>query len=461
MSRPICNRAERIPALLRYHAHSRVAPANDRHLPVTFTERNYRVPTDSTPISKKPLGFTEFLILTAVIMACQAIAIDAMLPALPTVAHALGLTNENHAQWIVTAYVAGLGFGQLFWGMISDSFGRRPILLTGLALYVVAALLVGLANNFAALLAWRFVHGVAAASAVVSRSVIRDLYTGRQMARVMSLTFIVFIMIPIVAPSIGQFILLLAPWRYLFVVFSVFGAAVWLWVLLRLPETLHPEYRLALTFDHVIHSTAMVLGNRISLFYTLAVATMFGSILAYVGMVQQIFADVFHRPGLMPIMFALCAASMGVASYLNSKIVERIGMRIVSQIGLLVFIAVTALHALVAATSSEGLASFVVLQAATMGCVGLIVANFGAMAMEPMGSVAGVAASLQGCISTAGAALVGAYIGRQFNGTTLPLAVGAAICGALTLLFVLLAEQWRLFRPHHASEQVGITEHFV
>jgi len=411
--------------------------------------------TASSHSTGKSIGFREFLVLIAVMMACQALAVDAMLPALPTIAHAFGLSDENRAQWIVTAYVAGLGLGQLFWGIISDRFGRRSVLLTGLALYAVAALLVGLASSFTTLLSWRFVHGVAAASVVVARSVVRDLYEGRQMARVMSLTFIVFIMIPIIAPSIGQAILLLAPWRYLFVVFSVFGCVVWMWVLLRLPETLHPEYRLTLTVDHVMQATKQVLGDRISLFYTLALTTMFGSILAYVGMVQQIFAEVFHRPGLMPGMFALCAATMGVVSFVNSRIVERIGMRIVSQIGLLIFIAVTVIHTLVAAFSFEGLPTFVVLQAATMGCIGLIMANFGAMAMEPMGAVAGVAASLQGCISTAGAALVGAFIGRQFNGSTLPLALGAATCGLLTLLFVLVAEQWRLFQPHHELKAEG------
>ncbi|MGE0113898.1 MAG: multidrug effflux MFS transporter [Steroidobacteraceae bacterium] len=397
------------------------------------------------------IGFVEFLVLVASLMACQALAVDAMLPALPTIAQALGLSDENSAQWIVTAYMAGLGCGQLFWGMISDRFGRRPVLLTGLALYVVAALLVGLSNSFNGLLGWRFLHGIAAASAVVSRSVIRDLYDGRQMARIMSLTFIVFIMVPVIAPSVGQLILFVAPWRYLFVMFSVFACAIWVWVLLRLPETLHPEYRLTLTVDHVVQAARLVLSDRASLCYTLAVTMVFGSILAYVGMVQQIFSEVFHRPQLMPTMFAVCAALMGVASFVNSSIVERIGMRIVSQIGLLLFIAITGLHVLVAALGFEGLSTFVILQAATMGCVGLMVANFGTMAMEPMGSVAGIAASLQGFISTTGAAVVGALIGRYFNGSTLPLVIGAASCGVLALVCVLFAEQGRLFRPHHVA----------
>ena len=404
--------------------------------------------------ASKAIGFREFVAMAAALMATQAIAVDTMLPALPTIAAALGLRNENHSQWIVTAYVVGVGCGQLFWGLFSDRYGRRPVLLIGLSVYVVAAVLTGLSASFVTLLAWRFAHGLAAASVVVSRSVIRDLYSGRYMARVMSLTFIVFLTVPVLAPSLGQLILWLAPWRYVFLIFGVFAAAVFLWVLLRLPETLHPEYRLTLTSDHIVHAAGLVLGNRTSLWYTLAMTVMFGSILAYVGMVQQIFEDVFHRPGLMPTIFALCASSMGVTAFLNSRIVERLGMRIISHLGLLVFITITGAHVLIAALGLESLWTFVILQSATMACIGLTASNFGAMAMEPVGSVAGIGASLQGFISTFGGAVVGALIGRRFNGATLPLAAGAFVCGLSSLLFVLLAERWRLFRPHHAGAAV-------
>jgi MFS transporter, DHA1 family, multidrug resistance protein len=403
----------------------------------------------------KAIGFREFVAMAAALMATQAIAVDTMLPALPTIGVALQILNENHSQWIVTAYLVGVGCGQLFWGQLSDRYGRRPVLLTGLAVYAVAAVLSGLTTSFTTLLAWRFAHGLAAASMVVSRSVIRDLYSGRPMARVMSLTFIVFLMVPVLAPSLGQMILWLAPWRSIFLIFGAFAAAVFLWVLLRLPETLHPEYRLTLTRAHIARAVALVLGNRTSLCYTLAVTVMFGSILAYVGMVQQIFEYAFHRASLMPAMFALCASSMGATAFLNSRIVERVGMRIISHLGLLVFITITGLHVLVAALGLERLWTFVVLQSATLACVGLTASNFGAMAMEPVGSVAGIGASLQGFISTFGGAMVGALIGRRFNGATLPLASGAFVCGLSSLLFVLLAEQGRLFRPHHAGAVVA------
>jgi DHA1 family bicyclomycin/chloramphenicol resistance-like MFS transporter len=402
----------------------------------------------------KVMGFGEFVAMAAALMATQAIAVDTMLPALPTIGAALHLINENRSQWIVTAYLVGVGCGQLFWGQFSDRYGRRPVLLIGLAMYAGAAVLTGLSSSFTTLLAWRFAHGLAAASVVVSRSVIRDLYSGRHMARVMSLTFIVFLMVPVLAPSLGQLILWLAPWRSIFLIFGVFAVAVFLWVLLRLPETLHPEYRLTLTRDHIVHAATLVLGNRTSLCYTLAMTVMFGSILAYVGMVQQIFEYAFHRAGLMPAMFALCASAMGATAFLNSRIVERVGMRIISHLGLLVFITITGVHVLIAGLGLERLWTFVVLQSATMACLGLTASNFGAMAMEPVGSVAGIGASLQGFISTFGGAVVGALIGRRFNGATLPLAAGAFACGLSSLLFVLLAEQWRLFRPHHAGAPV-------
>ena len=391
-------------------------------------------------------------------MSTQAIAIDAMLPAFPTIVSALHVGDPNHGQWIVTAYMTGMGLGQLFWGMLSDRFGRRPILIGGLTLYVIAALLCSLSGTFETLLAWRFVHGLAAACVTVTRSVVRDLYCGRQMARVMSLTFVVFLTVPILAPSLGQLILLIAPWRYIFVVFALFAALVASWGFLRLPETLHPEYRMTLTRKHVLNAAKLVLGTRASIFYTLAMMVMFGTIMAYVGMVAQIFSEVFHRPKLMPSMFALCAIFMGMAAYLNSRIVERLGMRLISHTALLLFIAVTGLHVLVASLGLEQIWTFVVLQSLTMATFSLSVSNFGAMAMEPMGSIAGIAASLQGFISTFSGALVGILIGEQFNGTTVPLAAGALCCGFISLGFVLLAEKGRLFRAHHSSSDPKINQ---
>jgi MFS transporter, DHA1 family, multidrug resistance protein len=269
----------------------------------------------------------------------------------------------------------------------------------------------------------------------------------------------VFLVVPILAPSLGQLVLMVAPWRYIFIMCGVFAAVVGGWAALRLPETLHPEYRLTLNLSHIAGAVRLVLGNRTSVCYTFAMSVMFGGILAYVGMVQQVFGEVFHRANLMPSMFALCAATMGIAAFLNSRIVERLGMRWISHSALLSYLGITGVHTVIAAFGQEPLWVFVAFQSATMACFALSTSNFGAMAMEPVASVAGIGASLQGFITTLGGALVGAVIGRQFNGTMLPLAAGSLCCGLTSLLFVLLAEKGRLFSAHHAvAESVEVAE---
>jgi DHA1 family bicyclomycin/chloramphenicol resistance-like MFS transporter len=404
--------------------------------------------------SKASLRFGEFVTLTAVLMAIQAIAIDAMLPALPGIGRELLTAGDNRVQWVVTAYVLGLGAGQLFWGSLSDRFGRRPVLVTGLTVYGIAALACALTRSFETLLVLRLVNGLAAACAVVVRSVIRDLYSGRSMARVMSLTFIVFMVIPILAPTMGQLILMAWPWRAIFVLFSVFSTLALLWAMLRLPETLPIERRQSLSPRHLVEAAGIALGNRISLGYTLAVAVTFGSVLSYVGTAPQIFGVTFGRLSWLPGMFALCAMSMSVASYVNSRLVERLGMRFISHSALLVSLAVALAHLLVALEGHERLWTFVVFQSLSMGCFGLMVSNFGAMAMEPAGAVAGAAASLQGFVTTSGAAVIGAAIGKAFDNSTLPFTVGALCCSVGCLVFVLAAEKGRLFQsqagPPHA-----------
>src|SRR5882757_4761900 len=274
--------------------------------------------------SKVSIGFGEFVTLSAILMAIQAIAIDGMLPGLPAISRELLTDGDNRVQWVVTFYVLGMGAGQLFWGSLSDRFGRRPVLVSGLTVYGIAALACALTRSFETLLVLRLVNGLAAACAVVVRSVIRDLYSGRSMARVMSLTFIVFMVIPILAPTMGQLILMAWPWRAIFVLFSVFSTLALVWAMLRLPETLPVERRQSLSPRHLVAAAGIALGNRISLGYTFAVAVTFGSVLSYVAMAPQIFGTTFGHLSWLPGMFALCAMSMSVASYVNSRLVERL-----------------------------------------------------------------------------------------------------------------------------------------
>ncbi len=380
-------------------------------------------------------------------MALHAFGIDSMLPALPDIGRSLSVEDGNRLQWIVTIFVMGAGAGQLLYGPLSDRFGRRPVLLVGLSLYVVMSLVAASTGSLSSLLVVRALQGfVVAASNVITRSIVRDRYSGATMARVMSMIFTVFLAVPILAPSVGQLLLFVVNWRGIFGTLAIFGASVLTWVALRLPETHAPEKRRPLSAAHLSQAAWFVFSEPTSILYTLAMTTMFGSLLAYVSTVPQIFAGAFHAPRMMAVTFAFCASAMGVASYFNSRIVEHVGMHRISHIALISFIIITGCHAFVAYHGPEPLVVFALFQAATMATFGLAVSNFGAIAMQPMGAIAGSAASLQGVISTIGGAAVGSLIGQQWSGSVLFLPVGAFCCGIAALGCVLLAEKARLFR---------------
>lgn len=400
------------------------------------------------PTRARPdLSFSEFVAMMAALMALHAFGIDAMLPALPDIGRAFAVPDGNELQWIVTIFVMGAGAGQLLYGPLSDRLGRRPVILVGLALYVVMSLVASAAPSLGSLLVVRAAQGfVVAASNVITRSIVRDQYSGARMARVMSMIFIVFLSVPILAPSVGQLLLLVVSWRGIFATLAVLGACVFTWVALRLPETLPPERRRPLSAAHLSQAAWFVFTEPTSILYTLAMTAMFGSLLAYVSTVPQIFTGAFHAPKLMAGTFAFCASAMGVASYFNSRIVERVGMHRISHIALVSFIGITACHSIVAYQGSEPLVVFALFQAATMAMFGLAVSNFGAIAMQPMGAIAGSAASLQGVISTIGGAAVGSLIGQQWSGSVFFLPMGALVCGIAALGCVLIAEKARLFR---------------
>jgi DHA1 family bicyclomycin/chloramphenicol resistance-like MFS transporter len=267
------------------------------------------------------------------------------------------------------------------------------------------------------------------------------------MARVMSLAFIVFLAVPIVAPSVGQVIMWFAPWRFIFGLLAVFGIAIALWAYAKLPETLHPADRLPIEFRPVLQSFRTVLTNRVSMGYMLAMTLVMGSLFGFINSAQQVFVDVFQAGSYFTLIFALIAASIALASLLNARIVGRVGSRRVSHAALLGFIALTCTHAAVAWTGHESIWSFAILQCVTMFAFGLMGPNFGAMSMEPLGHVAGTASSVQGFITTVGGAVMGFAIGQQLDGSVKPLTAGFAAFGIGALLLVLFAEKGKLFRP--------------
>ena len=407
-------------------------------------------PPPARPLVGPDLGFREFVALIAALMGANALAIDIMLPALPAIGDAVGIPTENDRQWVITAFMLSFGLGQILYGPLSDRFGRKPILLIGLVIYTVFGALATFAFSFETLIIARIGQGLGAgATRVLAVSIVRDRFAGRQMARVMSLVFIVFLAIPVIAPSVGTAILFIAPWRWIFGLLAVFGGVLLVWSVLRLPETLHPEDKRPFSIKAIGSAFMLTLTTRQSVGYMTAMSFAFGGLLGFINSAQQVFAGPLNAAKLFPVIFAGTAISLGIASLLNSRIVERLGMRVVSHSAILGYVFFTGAHAAVSWLGYETLWTFAILQGGMMFCFGLMGSNFGALAMEPMGHIAGTASSVQGFCSTTGAALVGFFIGQQFDGTTVPLTLGYFASGIAVLTIVLITERGRILRPSH------------
>src|SRR5688500_10305853 len=346
----------------------------------------FHVPQDGS--GKRRSGPKETVALLAGLMALNAFAIDAMIPALPDIGSELDVATENRRQLVVLAYFLGFGVGQIFWGPLADRFGRKPILITGVALYTAFALLCAIAGSFEPLIAGRVAMGASAAvTRVLVTAMIRDLFEGEEMARVMSLVFMVFMLVPMLAPNIGQAILWLADWRAIFLVLAGYGAVMWLWSFIKLPETLHPEYRRELNAGEIWQGVRQAAGDRLSIGYTLALTAVFGVLTAYIASIQQIVFDVFDAGELIGLVFAAIAAPMVLASWGNSRVVGRFGLRRTGHGGLIAIVATTLLHTLVAEFTSEPLWLFVVLMGLTFVSFAFTTSVFGTLAMTNMAPI--------------------------------------------------------------------------
>jgi DHA1 family bicyclomycin/chloramphenicol resistance-like MFS transporter len=393
------------------------------------------------------MSFHEFVGLVAALMALNALAIDIMLPALQEIGSALGAQDENRSQTILSAYLVGFGVGQLLIGTISDRFGRRAVLLWGLVVYVVAAALCSLAPNFEALLAGRVLQGVAsAAPRVITISVVRDCYKGRRMASVMSLSMMVFMAVPVLAPSLGQLIILVAPWRGIFGFLTLYGLVMLLWVFLRMPETLPAAARRPMAPREVLAGFREVLTTRRTLGYALASGAMFAAMFGFLVSAQQVFRDVFGLGAYFPLAFAAVALMMSLSSFLNARLVGRLGMTVIAHGAVAAFTVLSAIMALLARIDLLGFVPFMLLLAGVMFLVGMVFSNFNALAMEPQGERAGTASSLIGSISTLIAALIGSMIGQAYDGTLVPLSTGYLALALITIGIIAVTEKGRFFR---------------
>jgi MFS transporter, DHA1 family, multidrug resistance protein len=415
-------------------------------------------PSSSPALSRREPGRPEFVALVAAIMSLNALAIDVMLPALPYMAAALDIARENDRQFVVSAYMMGFGLGQLVVGPLSDRYGRRAPLLAGIGIYVLAALLAVFAPTFAVLLALRFTQGLGAASTrVIATAVVRDRFEGRAMAEVMSLAFMVFMIVPIVAPGIGEILLQVGPWELIFAFMGVLAIAFGTWAFLRLPETLPPERRRPLTAGAILGGFRIVVSDRMALWYALAGTFTFGALFGFISTAQQIYVDVYGLGVWFPLAFAFVAGLMALSSFLNARLVGRWGMRRMAHGAILGFtgFAAVLLAASLAMDGRPPLWLFLALLSAVMFCFGWAASNMNALSLQPLGAVAGTASSVFGFIQTVGGALLGTYVGQSFDGTVVPTVTGYVVLGALATLCVLVAERGRLFGTSEPGSAVA------
>jgi DHA1 family bicyclomycin/chloramphenicol resistance-like MFS transporter len=416
----------------------------------------------SRPAPRSRPGNVELTALLALSMSLAALGIDTMLPAFPAIRADLGLAPASTAvTGLLTAYFLGLASGQLLYGPISDRFGRKPTLYVGYGVYALGAAAATLAPSLSLLLIARFVWGLGAAGPrVVTLAVVRDSFEGERMSRAMSLIMAVFILVPVVAPTLGAAIVSVASWRWVFGSALIAAAAMALWAL-RLPETLAPEHRMPLRFDRIAAAGRLVVTNGVTMAYTLAMTALFGVFTSYLGTAESIFGTTFGRPDAFPLIFGGLAVVMGLAMLVNATVVSRIGTRRLSHAVLVGYVvAAGMLTTLAVATGGvPPFAWYLVGLAVMLFSHALLIPNFNTIAMQPMAAIAGTASAVVGAVQVAGGALLGRLLDRAYDGTVLPLSLGFLGLGAVAVALVLWAESGRLFQPLTAPDpSAGRTE---
>lgn len=407
---------------------------------------------DERPLAEaahgRKIGETELIWMMALLMACNAFGIDAMLPALDELAISLG-AQGNSRQFVVGAYLLAAGFGTLIPGAFADRFGRRPVLFVALGCYMVFSLACAFAQSFPTLIGLRVVQGFSAAGIVaLPPAIIRDRVGGDRMARLMSLIFVIFLLVPAIAPTIGQAVMhVLGSWRAIFVSMAILGAGMIIWVYFRLPETLHEDDRQDIRINVIARNMREGVGQRGTIGYTLGGALVFGGLFGFINSSQQLIGEAFGAGDDFPLIFAFCAGCMALANLFNSRIVEMHGARRVSHFALFAFIAVSAAQLWFAHQPDESLWTFVPLMAANMSLLGFIGANFGSIAMQPFRHIAGAASSAQSFLRMVTGAVLGAGIGYAFDGTARPLAASLLATAIICLVLVLFSERGSLFGP--------------
>jgi DHA1 family bicyclomycin/chloramphenicol resistance-like MFS transporter len=400
------------------------------------------------------MGEREFVALMAMLQALQALAIDAMLPALGVMSRELGVHDSNERQLVVGIFLICSGLGSLFPGALADRFGRRPVLFVCVGGYVLFSLAAALSPSFTVLLVMRGCAGLLASGMVVlSAAIVRDRFSGDKMARTQSLIGMVFMVVPMAAPSLGQAVLLFAGWRWIFGIMAGLGAAVWIWGWLRLPETLHPEFRQAIDVGAIAANMRCALTTRAAIGYVVGMALIQAALFGYINSSQQLVAEHFGAGELFPLVFGGMALCMALANLTNSRIVERFGARRVSHTAVLAYVALGAVQLILAAGGHETIWQFIPVMTLNLCLMGFIGANFQSIALQPFARIAGAAASLQVFMRLLLGASLGALIGQAYDGTARPLGLALVGAGISALLLVLYSEHGKLFRRLHGQVQ--------
>ena len=395
-----------------------------------------------TPIHRLP--FIEFIALMALTTSLVALSIDAMIPALPDIGQALNVQDSNDNQLIIAMVFLGMAVGQIFFGPLSDSFGRKPSLYLSLAVFAVGCIMSAMATSFTVMLIGRLLQGIGASGPrVIPMALIRDEYEGRGMARIMSLIMMVFILVPMLAPMFGQFVIFLSNWRGIFYSFLVIAMILLVWFSFRQPETLPPEKRKPFTIKVIILGALEVFKNRKAFGYTLSVGVVSGPFLAYLSTAQPILEIQFGLGATFTIYFAVLSLSIGIASYVNSKFVIKYGMRLLSYSALAVIIVASVLFGLLRFFIGDepSLMFFMGYLVVTLFSMGIIFGNMNALAMEPLGHIAGIGAAVVGSLSTFISVPIGIVIGQAYHQSVMPLVFGFLICTLVALVLMLWAEK--------------------
>lgn len=384
-------------------------------------------PDDTNSKKKVDISLFEFVTLMALMTSLVALSIDSVLPALTQIGADLGVTDPRQNHLIISLFFIGMALGQLYYGPLSDSKGRRYAIISGLIIFAVGSLVCMNAESLEIMLIGRVIQAFGVSGPrIATLAVIRDKYEGEAMARVMSFIMMVFILVPMLAPTLGQTILFWFSWQYIFSSFLIYGLLIGLWFFIRQPETLPKDKRQAFTWSQLWISSKFILSHKLVMFYTLSLGTIFGAFLAYISSSQTLFQHIYDTGELFPMYFALLALSIGLASFINGNLVMRLGMRKLctwAMLGWLLFSSILTSLCLVY-DGIPPLWQFVSVLFCTFFCIGILFGNINAMAMQPLGKMAGLGAAIIGSLSNIISVPTAIFVGSFIDSSITPVALG-------------------------------------